>query len=310
MTSEDGQNDSNDEQKTQGSDSDAIQAAADLFGMPGDEETATAKIEAGGQIEAEEQIKAEEPVEAKEQASDAQPAVTSTIGMNRGANPVAPKPQAPPVPEKTAAELRAEKKAAEKAEKEKEEEVRPVLPELEPHRAALPWYVVHTYSGFEMRVKASLEERVRTRNLTDKFGNIVVPQETVVELVRGQKKTSTKKFFPGYILVQMHLDDETWHLVKDTPKVTEFVGDSRNPSPLTKEEVASLIQQMEGGGQRPRSKVQYEVGDAIKVIDGPFAEFNGTVDDVKPDKGKLRVLISIFGRNTPVELDFVQVEKV
>ncbi len=183
------------------------------------------------------------------------------------------------------------------------------IPEIDPRRAALPWYVVHTYSGYEMRAKLNLEERIKSQGLVEKFGNILVPQETVVELVRGQKKTSRRKFFPGYILAQVDLDDETWHLVKDTPKVTGFVGDSRNPSPLSKEEVENLTKQMEGGANRPRPKVQFEQGDAVKVIDGPFAEFNGTVDEVKPDKGKLRVLISIFGRNTPVELDFVQVEK-
>lgn len=194
-------------------------------------------------------------------------------------------------------------------EESEEDEAPKVLKDLDPERAALPWYVVHTYSGFEMQVKASLEERIKTKKLEKRFGNILVPQETVVELVRGQKKTSTRKFLPGYIVVQMHLDDETWHFVGDTPKVTGFVGDSRNPMPLSKKEVENLVTQIEGGGQRPKPKVHFEEGDSIKVIDGPFADFNGTVDEVKPDKGKLRVLISIFGRNTPVELDFVQVEK-
>lgn len=183
--------------------------------------------------------------------------------------------------------------------------------ELDEARAKLPWFVVQTYSGFEMRVKMSLEERIRSLNLIPKFGKIIVPQEAVEEVTKGgQKKTSMKKVFPGYIVVQMALNDETWHLVKDTPKVTGFVGDSRNPSPLSPQEVATLLQQMEGGTKRPRPKKQFEEGDAVKVTDGPFAEFNGTVDEVKPDKGKLRVLISIFGRNTPVELDFAQVEKV
>jgi transcriptional antiterminator NusG len=184
------------------------------------------------------------------------------------------------------------------------------LAELDEARTKLPWYVVQTYSGYELRAKLSLEERVRSHGLTHKFGNILVPQETVEEMVRGAKRTSKKKFFPGYILVQVDLDDDTWHLVKDTPKVSGFIGDSRNPSPLAASEVASLLQQMEGGAKRPRPKKQFEEGDAVKVVDGPFADFNGTVDEVKPDKGKLRVLISIFGRNTPVELDFVQVEKV
>lgn len=183
------------------------------------------------------------------------------------------------------------------------------LRELTPEQEALPWYVVHTYSGYELRAKMSLEERVRSRGFEKQFGNILVPQETVVELVRGQKKTSTRKFFPGYILVQLDLNDDSWHLVKDTPKVTGFVGDSRHPVPLSPEEVENLMRQMQGGASKPRPRVQFEEGDAVKVIDGPFTDFNGTVDEVKADKGKLRVLISIFGRNTPVELDFVQVEK-
>lgn len=185
-----------------------------------------------------------------------------------------------------------------------------VLPPMDPERAAYPWYVVHTYSGYEQRAKLTLEERVKTAGALQKFGHIIVPQEKVVELVRGEKKTTSKKVFPGYILVQCDLDDEAWHLVKATPKITGFVGDSRNPVPLNQLEVENLLKQMEGGGERARPSVHYEQGDSIKVVDGPFADFNGTVDEVKPDKGKLRVLISIFGRNTPVELDFVQVEKV
>lgn len=172
------------------------------------------------------------------------------------------------------------------------------------------WYVVNTYAGLESRAKINLEERIRMAGLEGKFGNILVPEEQVVELVRGTKKTSSRKVFPGYMLVQMFLDDQTWHVVKDTPKITGFVGNSRNPSPLSQAELESLASQLEGGAKRPRAAAHFEQGDAIKVVDGPFAEFNGTVDEVRPDKGKLRVLISIFGRNTPVELDFVQVEKV
>lgn len=181
---------------------------------------------------------------------------------------------------------------------------------IEDERANLPWYVVQTYSGFEMRAKLSLEERIKSQGLSAKFGNILVPQETVEEVVKGSKRTSKKKFFPGYILVQVDLNDDTWHLVKDTPKVAGFIGDSRNPAPLTDAEVEALAEQLEGGAKRARPNKQFEEGDAVKVTDGPFAEFNGTVDEVRPDKGKLRVLISIFGRNTPVELDFNQVEKV
>ena len=182
--------------------------------------------------------------------------------------------------------------------------------ELAEKTALYPWFVVHTYSGFEARVKLSLEERIRNAKLQEKFGRIIVPQEQVVELVRGEKKTSSRKFFPGYILIQCDLSDDTWHLVANTPKVTGFVGDTRHPVPLSPQEVQNLFDQMEGGAKKPRPKVQFEDGDSVKVVDGPFADFNGVVDEVKADKGKLRVLISIFGRNTPVELDFVQVEKV
>lgn len=203
--------------------------------------------------------------------------------------------------------------AAEPEEKNEEDEVvaenKPAIEELDEERSKLPWYVVHTYSGYEQRVKLSLEERIRKNDLTSSFGNILVPQETVVELVRGVKKTSNRKFFPGYIIVQMDLNEETWHLVSDTPRVTGFVGDSQKPLPISEEELKNLVAQIEGGAEKPRPRVQFYEGDTVKVIDGPFSDFNGVIDEVKPDKGKLRVLISIFGRNTPVELDFVQVEK-
>jgi len=171
------------------------------------------------------------------------------------------------------------------------------------------WYVIHTYSGFEHKAKAALEERIRTLAMQEHFGEILVPAEKVVELVKGRKKTSSRKFFPGYMLVNMDLNDETWHLVKSTPKVTGFVGDATHPSPITEAEVREITQQMAEGAARPKPKVLFETGESVKVIDGPFADFNGVVEEVKADKGKLRVLISIFGRATPVELDFVQVEK-
>lgn len=216
---------------------------------------------------------------------------------------------------KVAANRESEKPAVSKAAASKEalaedapEE--PILKELGEDQAKLPWYAVHAYSGFEERAKTALEERIRQNGLELKFGNIIIPQETVVELIRGKKKTSKRKFFPGYMIIQMQLNDDTWHLVSDTPKITGFVGGTRNPTPLLQSEVDTMINQMQGGAGAVRSKVRYEYGDQIKVVDGPFADFNGTVEEVKPEKGKLRVLISIFGRNTPVELDFVQVEKV
>jgi len=175
------------------------------------------------------------------------------------------------------------------------------------------WYVVHTYSGYERKAKAALEERIRTLGKQELFGDILVPEESVVELIKGRKKTSARKFFPGYILVQMELNDETWHVVKETPKVTGFVGGSNDPQTIpsvSEKEVSNIHQQVQQGALRPKPKVLFATGESVKVIDGPFQDFTGVVEEVKPEKGKLRVLISIFGRATPIELDLVQVEKV
>ena len=177
-------------------------------------------------------------------------------------------------------------------------------------RPDMHWYVVNAYSGFEFKAKQSLEERIRSHGMTHLFGDIHVPQETVVELVKGQKKTSSRKFFPGYMLVQMVLNQDTWHLVKETPKISGFVGDATDPSPISEEEVGRIVNQVEEGASSPRAKMNFEQGETVKVVDGPFTDFNGTIEEVKPDKGKVKVLISIFGRATPVELDFFQVEKV
>jgi transcriptional antiterminator NusG len=173
------------------------------------------------------------------------------------------------------------------------------------------WYVVHTYSGFENKAKASLLDRIRLEGLQDQFGEIDIPMEQVVEMVKGEKKTSKRKFFPGYILVEMEMNDRTWHLVKNTPKVTGFVGAASNqqPPPITEAEVKRLRTQLSEGALKPKPKVQFEEGDTVRVIDGPFSNFNGSVEEVNPDKGRLKVLVSIFGRATPVELDFMQVEK-
>ena len=175
---------------------------------------------------------------------------------------------------------------------------------------ALQWYVVHTYSGYENKVKVSLEEAVSSFSHPEKFGRVLIPTEQVVELVKGKRKTSSRKFYPGYILVQMELTEETWHVVKDIPKVTGFLGGRDVPSPLSDEEADWIMNQVEAGKLKPQPKYSFETGDDIRVIDGPFTNFTGTVEDVKPDKGKLRVLVSIFGRPTPVELEFVQVTKV
>lgn len=172
------------------------------------------------------------------------------------------------------------------------------------------WYVVNAYSGYEAKVKKALEERIRMLGMESQFGEIRVPEETVVELVRGQKKTSTRKFFPGYVLVQMDMNQDTWHMVKETPKVSGFIGgDGTQPEPMSDEEVARIFQQVEEGAASPKAKMNFTEGETVKVVDGPFSDFNGTVEEVKPEKGKVKVLISIFGRATPVELDFIQVEK-
>ena len=170
------------------------------------------------------------------------------------------------------------------------------------------WYVVHTYSGFEEKVKVSLTERIKVEGADEYFEEILVPKENVVEMVKGERKTSTRKFFPGYILVKMEFSKLTYHIVKDTPKVTGFVG-GPNPPPVPDAEVQRITQQISEGTLRPKPKVRFEEGENVRVTDGPFSNFNGIVEEVKPDKGKLRVLVSIFGRATPVELDFVQVEK-
>jgi len=174
----------------------------------------------------------------------------------------------------------------------------------------LKWYIVHTYSGFENKVKKSLEERIRALGQEGYFGKILVPTEQVVELKKGQKKTSSRKFYPGYILVQMSLNEETWHTVRNTAKVTGFVGGDVKPTPVPDEEAERIIHQMEEGVSKPKPKYLFEEGDEVRVIDGPFSNFQGVVEEVKADKEKLRVLITIFGRATPVELDFIQVNKI
>jgi len=172
------------------------------------------------------------------------------------------------------------------------------------------WYGVHAYSGYENKVKLNLEERIRALDAEEFFGEVLIPSETVVELKNGERRTSTRKFFPGYILVQMELNNETWHIVKDTPKVTGFVGGATNPPPIPDEEVAKITQRMEEGKVSPKPKVAFEVGETVRVIDGPFLNFMGVVEDVKPEKAKVKVMVSIFGRTTPVELEFIQVEKI
>ncbi len=172
------------------------------------------------------------------------------------------------------------------------------------------WYVVHTYSQFEKSVQRALQERIAREGMQDLFGQILVPVEEVVELKSGQKNISERKFFPGYVLVEMEMTDESWHLVKNTPKVTGFLGGSAmKPTPISQREVDNIMSQMQAGVEKPRPKVLFEVGESVRVKEGPFTDFHGVVEDVNYDKSKLRVAVTIFGRSTPVELNFGQVEK-
>jgi len=169
------------------------------------------------------------------------------------------------------------------------------------------WYVVHTYSGFEEKVKASIEENVKRRGFDERVSQILIPTEKVIELKSGKKKETTKKFYPGYILIEMELDDDTWHLVSSTPRVTGFVGGDK-PSPVQQEEIDVIVQQIETG-PATQVKAQFERGDSVRIIDGAFANFNGFVDEIDEVHDKLRVMVTIFGRQTPVELNFLQIER-
>lgn len=175
---------------------------------------------------------------------------------------------------------------------------------------SLKWYVVHVYSGHEQKVKIALEEKIQGSKNPDKFGEILIPTENIVELVDGKKRESSRKFYPGYILVRMHLDNETWHIVNSTAKVTGFLGGKNKPAPISDKEAQNIIDKMQQGKNKPQPKYYFEPGDDVRVIDGPFSNFNGTVEDVSPDKEKIKVLVSIFGRATPVELNFIQVTKI
>jgi len=172
------------------------------------------------------------------------------------------------------------------------------------------WYVVHVYSGMEKSVQRALVDRIARAGLEDKFGQILVPSEEVIEVKGGKKSITERRIFPGYVLVEMELTDETWHLVKSTPRVTGFLGGSGNrPAPISEKEVEKILSQMEEGVEKPRPKILFEVGEMVRVKEGPFADFNGNVEEVNYEKSKVRVSITIFGRSTPVELDFSQVEK-
>ena len=174
----------------------------------------------------------------------------------------------------------------------------------------LRWYVVHAYSGMEKAVERNILERINRAGMQNKFGRILVPMEEVVEVKNGQKKTTERKFFPGYVLVEMVMDDDTWHLVKHTNKVTGFVGGAKNrPAPISEAEVMKIVNQMQEGTDKPRHKIEFVVGEYVRVKEGPFTDFNGSVEDVNYEKSKVRVSVTIFGRSTPVELEFSQIEK-
>jgi len=247
-----------------------------------------------------EQQDAQAPEEAPVAATEAEDTVEVTKTTESGDTV-----EAAEVATETAEGEATEGEEAEAAEGEGEAEVEE--PEVNPN---FRWYVVHTYSGYENRAKASLEERIKQQSLEAEFGEVLIPTENVVELGKGgTKRTSKRKFFPGYMLVQMELTDASWHLINDTPKITGFVGNATKPPPVPEEQVKRLTKQIDEGTLKAKPRVKFEEGEDVRVVDGPFANFNGIVETVNEDKGKVRVMVSIFGRSTPVELEFVQVEK-
>jgi transcriptional antiterminator NusG len=179
-----------------------------------------------------------------------------------------------------------------------------------PRNPNMKWYIIHSYSGFERKVKESLESRVAAFGLQDKIGKVLIPTESVTEVRGGKKYTSERMFYPGYVLVEMDMDDHVWHVVKSTPRVTGFVGTGQQPTPLSEEEVQHIVYRVGEAKDKPKLKVKFEKGETVRVTEGPFATFQGVVDDVNEDRSTLKVMVTIFGRSTPVELEFTQVEKV
>lgn len=175
---------------------------------------------------------------------------------------------------------------------------------------AKDWFVVHTYSGFEKFVSESIQQRALELSIQDQIGKIIIPTEGIVEIKGGKKVVSTKRSYPGYILVEMEMSDENWHIIRETPKVTGFVGSGKRPTPLNKDEVNQIVEHMETTSEKPKPKHSFDKGEAVRIIDGPFFNFNGLVEEVNPERNTLKVLVTIFGRSTPVELEFLQVEKI
>jgi len=178
---------------------------------------------------------------------------------------------------------------------------------METHKS---WYIIHTYSGFEKKVAETLKSRIQAAGLSNQFGEIMVPTEDVIEMRGGKKVVTPKLFYPGYVLVEMGMNDDTWHLVRSTPRVTGFVGSSQKPSPLTNEEVDRIVHKVEVAAEHPKPKLKFDKSENVKITDGPFKDFTGVVDEINDDRSTLRVMVTIFGRSTPVELDFAQVEKI
>ncbi len=211
-----------------------------------------------------------------------------------------------------AAEAPAKEKAASSTEARQAARLSREAPQLDDayaeERKTKQWYVIHTYSGYENKVKANLEHRIESMGVEDQIFQVLVPMEEEIEIKNGQRQTVNKKVFPGYVLVEMAMSDESWYVVRNTPGVTSFVGSGNRPTPLMDHEVKSILKQM--GVETPKFKVQFTKGQSVRVNDGPFAEFIGTVDEVNPERNKVKVLVSIFGRETPVELDFLQIEKL
>jgi transcriptional antiterminator NusG len=268
---------------------------------PGSGETPDQQVTVTGGEEPAEESPAEEPVEEEQAPGSAEEPVEEDQIADSGKEPAAEEQGAG---ETDQSEEETEEPAAGEVEQDTGGE------EVETRGAGHKWYVLHTYSGFELKVKASIEERIAIEQLEDDVSEVLIPVEEVMEVRKGKKQTSDKKFFPGYILVRMNMTEEARYIIKSTPKVTDFVGMGNTPTAVPNEVVQNIKSQIEEGQKRPKPKVLFSKGEKVRVIDGPFSNFSGIVEEVNPDKATLKVLVSIFGRSTPIELEFVQVENL